>query len=332
MKVAVTLANRILALMIHGGGHVMLSRKDIRPRQTQMLLKAGFLPISIDYRLCPETSLLEGPMYDVCNALRWVRITLPKLVLQRDDIHVDGKQVVAVGWSTGGHLAMTLAWTSLRNGIEPPQAVLSFYSPTDYEDKFWTRPNVPNGSETAMVECKYDIWEGVQSTPITAYNVSRANCTSGGWMAPENARSRIALHMNWKGQTVPMLLNGMKRTPQNITSQNNIKFPTPTWEQITLISPFAQILLGSYKTPTFLIHGTSDDLIPWQQSQKTYKALLQNGVEAKLSIIPDAVHLFDIYHSLKEDDAASQAVMNGYRFLCAHVGLGQNSIEQVNQF
>lgn len=55
--------------MIHGGGHIMLSSKDIRPQQLQMLHDAGFLPISIDYRLCPEVTLPAGPMKDVCDAL-----------------------------------------------------------------------------------------------------------------------------------------------------------------------------------------------------------------------------------------------------------------------
>lgn len=103
--------------MIHGGGHVMLSRKDIRPAQTSTLLDAGFLPISIDYRLCPELTILEGPMHDVRDALKWARSTLLTLPLQRRDIRPNGDKVVAIGWSTGGHLAMTLGMTSLPNEI-----------------------------------------------------------------------------------------------------------------------------------------------------------------------------------------------------------------------
>lgn len=49
----------------------MLSRKDIRPKQTQILLDAGFVPVSVDYRLCPETTLEEGPITDVRDALGW---------------------------------------------------------------------------------------------------------------------------------------------------------------------------------------------------------------------------------------------------------------------
>nr|AGI60155.1 type I polyketide synthase PKS2 [Dolichousnea longissima] len=60
-----------IALMIHGGGHVISTRKDIRDDQTQILLNAGFLPVSVDYRLCPEITISEGPMRDVCDAFYW---------------------------------------------------------------------------------------------------------------------------------------------------------------------------------------------------------------------------------------------------------------------
>ncbi len=32
----------------------MFSRNDIRPEQTTLLLKSGILPVSVDYRLCPD--------------------------------------------------------------------------------------------------------------------------------------------------------------------------------------------------------------------------------------------------------------------------------------
>ena len=118
--------------MIHGGGHIMLSRKDVRPKQTQHLLKNGYLPVSLDYRLCPEVNLVDGPMMDVCDALQWARKTLPDLSLRYPGLRIEGDKVVVVGWSTGGTLAMSLAWTSVPRGIKPPDAILAFYCPTDY--------------------------------------------------------------------------------------------------------------------------------------------------------------------------------------------------------
>lgn len=111
----------------------MLSRKDVRPPQTQYLLDNGFLPISVDYRLSPEINIRDGAMNDVCDALDWIRTGLPKLHLKLPGLKVNGEKIVAVGWSTGGTLSMTLPFTSLKRGIKPPAAILAFYCPTDYE-------------------------------------------------------------------------------------------------------------------------------------------------------------------------------------------------------
>lgn len=300
--------------MIHGGGHVMLSRKDIRPAQTSTLLDAGFLPISIDYRLCPELTLLEGPMHDVRDALKWARSTLLTLPLQRRDIRPNGDKVVAIGWSTGGHLAMTLGMTSLPNEIQPPQAILAFYCPSDYEDEFWTRPNIPRGTRPTALE--YDVMEGVNEKPITGYNVPAGTRALGGWMSPTDPRSRIAMHMNWKGQTLPVLLNGLTRGENDLDN-----LPAPTKQQVQSISPLAQIRAGRYKTPTFIVHGTRDDLIPWEQARRTYDELIDAGVPAEARIVQGAVHLFDIYDGYEEDEGAKRAVRQGYEFLMAHVGL-----------
>ena len=118
--------------MIHGGGHMTLSRRAIRPAQTKYLLSNGFLPVSVDYRLCPEISLIEGPFADVRDAYWWVRTGLAQKLHHRG-IFVDSEKVVIVGWSTGGHLAMSIGWTTKEIFMPPPTAILSFYAPTDFE-------------------------------------------------------------------------------------------------------------------------------------------------------------------------------------------------------
>ena len=128
------------ALMIHGGGYMTLSKRAIRPHQTQFLLDNGYLPVSVDYRLCPEIDLIAGPMTDVRDALDWVRNKLPAIAGARG-VNVDPKKIIALGWSTGGHLAMTTAWTCEELKQEPPTAILSFYGPTDFESEGVFAPN-----------------------------------------------------------------------------------------------------------------------------------------------------------------------------------------------
>ena len=306
--------------MIHGGGHIMLSRNDIRPEQTQMLLDRGFLPVSVDYRLCPETTLLEGPMADVVDALTWIRTVLPHLTLARTDVHVDGERVVSVGWSTGGHLAMSLAWTSLPRGIRPPEAILAFYCPTDYEDTFWARPNMPIGARDTSLDSdpisSYDldetIWEAVYDHPITSYHVPPTKLAIGGWLASSDPRSRLALYMNLHGRTLHVLLNGLDRRTHSEPLP-----PAPA--DVAAVSPLAHVRNATYFTPTFIIHPREDDLIPWQQAQRTWEAMSAHGIDAELRIVDQVPHLFDLYREHRSNKVTMRTVTEGYDFLHRHV-------------
>jgi acetyl esterase/lipase len=286
--------------MIHGGGHVMLSRKDVRPKQTQMLLDAGFVPISIDYRLCPEVTLLEGPMQDAQDALAWARHTLPHIARARPDVRIDGTRVVAIGWSTGGTLALSMGWAPR---VQPPEATLVFYCPYDYDDPTWSKENKPFG-DAALSPEDYDVWESVADSPMTAYNPALA--------------ARIVLHMNWYGQTVPVLVHGLKKKQQQTKPLLSTLLPPPTSAQISAISPLAQVRQGNYRTPTFIIHPVEDDLIPWQQAQHMADELAGLGVEAHLHLIDDVVHLFDMMPRFDRHAQAAAAVKEGYAFLSRH--------------
>jgi len=309
-------------LMIHGGGHVMLSRKDVRPRQTQLLLDHGVLPVAIDYRLCPETTLLEGPLVDAHSAYAWARRVLPTLNLTSTSVRLDASRVVVVGWSTGGTVAMSLAWTSVPRGLPAPDAILVFYCPTDYEDEFWTRPNVPDHTD-AYAEDKFDLLEGVYPAPITAYNVPTKMVAMAGWIAPKDARSRIVLHMNWHGQTLPVLFRGLPSAEhagrtKDATWQNMAQ---PSNNEIVQGSPYAQIVRGNYKSPTHIVFGTNDDLIPWQQAKRTTDALRAAGIESGLTLVKDQPHLFDMYGD--PTGKKWEAVLEGYAFLLNRIGIGK---------
>ncbi|XP_014551778.1 hypothetical protein COCVIDRAFT_20004 [Bipolaris victoriae FI3] len=116
------------SLMIHRGGHVTLSRKAVRPAQTNFLLENGVLPISIDHRLCPEVNIIDGPIADTLDAYKWMTTALPDLARAKS-IVVDPQQVVVIGWSTAGHFAITTAWTAKSAVARLPRAILSFYFP-----------------------------------------------------------------------------------------------------------------------------------------------------------------------------------------------------------
>ncbi len=299
---------------------MIFSRKDTRPAQTRLLLSKGFLPVSVDYRLCPEVSLSQGAMVDVCDALDWCGSQLPAIVWRHFGLRIDGQNVVVVGWSSGGQLAMSLGWTAPSRGLKPPSAALVFYAPTDYEDEWWRNPIHPNGAPYRGQE--YDILESVQEKPITGYSIV------GAWEEPisdpnsiNDPRCRLILHINWKAQTLPVILNGLPSKTGAATEHSEVAdwgaLPQPSLDVVQAASPRAHIRGGTYSVPTFFVHGTADDLIPWQQTQETHRAMMEQGLETGLELLDAAPHICDLSSDPGSD--GWQATLKGYDFICSRV-------------
>ncbi|KAL8713852.1 MAG: hypothetical protein Q9220_001997 [cf. Caloplaca sp. 1 TL-2023] len=325
-QVKSTVSKQAIALLVHGGGHIMLSRKDIRPAQTQHLLDNSIIPISIDHRLCPELDLIEGPMTDVCHAFEWARTVLPNLKLQRPDIQPDVTKIAVIGWSTGGTLAMSVGWTAPARGLQPPEAILAFYCPTNYASEWYQEPHFPWRTSQADADKPYDLWDAVRERPLTGYNIPSTR-TPGGWMSTQDPRARIPLHMNWTGNTVPILLGALslkekqRRAGDSSASvslqphDGRTRLPRPLASRIEAISPLAQIGKGNYRTPTYFLHGSEDDFIPWQETQGTYDALIASGVEAGISVVQGGGHMFEMLGVPKGDEKVWKAVLDAYQFL-----------------
>ena len=126
------------------------------------------------------------------------------------------------------------------------------------------------------------------------------------------------LHINWKAQTLPVIISGLPSKKKADASTKDWKtLPQPPLYEIMEVSPRAQIVRGNYKTPTFLIHGTADDLIPWQQSHGTYEALVDQGVAAGLELIKGAPHICDL--SSDPESEGWKAALKGYEFISSFV-------------
>ena len=132
-------------------------------------------------------------------------------------------------------------------------------------------------------------------------------------------RCRIVLHINWKAQTLPVIIRGLpsKREAASFNVRDWNALPQPELNEIISVSPLAQIVRGNYRTPTFLIHGTKDDLIPWQQSKGTYSTLIARGVEAGLALVEGAPHICDL--SSDPQSEGWKAALKGYEFLKSYV-------------
>ncbi|KAL8820375.1 MAG: hypothetical protein Q9223_001397 [Gallowayella weberi] len=260
-----------IALMIHGGGYMTLSRIAVRPCQTQFLLDNGILPVSLDHRLCPQVNIIDGPMADVRDAVAWARYELPEIAMIHG-ISVDTSKIAVIGWSTGGHLAMTTAWTTVEAGNEPPNVVLNFYGPTDLE--------------------------ALEAPQL-------------GWLPPSDRRSDLvrSLFQSGGSASLSLLFNRTPSTPKPVTQS-----------QIESVSPIAQLRKGNYNVPTFIVHGSEDEVLPCNMSVAFDKAMRERGMKSGVCVIEGAKHLHDL--GVEEgSEMWAKGVRPGYDFLLRELGI-----------
>lgn len=81
--------------------------------------------VTPDYRLCPQISVLDGPLTDALDAFIWAKESLPFFISQTLDekiqnpLILDPKRTVAVGSSAGGTIALWLVIQARAPRIYP---------------------------------------------------------------------------------------------------------------------------------------------------------------------------------------------------------------------
>jgi acetyl esterase/lipase len=123
-------ARKPAVMWIHGGALIMGSRKGLDGRVHAELVRRGFVVVSIDYRLAPETKL-PGIIEDVRDAWRWVRQEGP----QR--FGIDPDRIATAGGSAGGYLTLMTGFC-----LEPrPRALVSYYGYGDITTPWYSQPD-----------------------------------------------------------------------------------------------------------------------------------------------------------------------------------------------
>ncbi|MEO8127758.1 MAG: alpha/beta hydrolase [Bryobacteraceae bacterium] len=122
-------AGKPAVLWIHGGALILGNRRGlVRPFHTG-LLQAGFVVVSIDYRLAPETKL-PAIVEDVQDAYRWMREKAANFGIDRD-------RIATAGGSAGGYLTQMTGFC-----LEPrPRALVSYYGYGDIVGPWYSEPD-----------------------------------------------------------------------------------------------------------------------------------------------------------------------------------------------
>lgn len=121
-------------VVFHAGAWKEGSKEENR-RLLFDLARHGYVGVSPDYRLCPQ-SVFPAQIDDAKSAVRFLRANAASL-------KVDPNRIGAMGFSAGGYLALMLGLTGPNDGFEGDkaspaasrvQAVVDFFGPTNLAD------------------------------------------------------------------------------------------------------------------------------------------------------------------------------------------------------
>ena len=122
---------------------------------------------------------------------------------------------------------------------------------------------------------------------------------------------------------MPILVRGLPNK-QNLpaTDKTDWKYnPAASVEQVQVISPLWQIKQGNYKTPTFIVHGNSDNWLPLSMNERTIEELQRRGIPASLAILEQCGHAFDLFPIGDPLGVGWTALEQGYDFICRQLGM-----------
>jgi acetyl esterase/lipase len=119
-----------VVVWIHGGALIMGNRNGVDRALFGKLREAGYVVVSIDYRLAPETKLATI-LEDVEDACQWVREKGPGL------FSIDPKRLVVMGGSAGGYLTLTTGYRVKP----PPAALVAFWGYGDVDGPWYAHPD-----------------------------------------------------------------------------------------------------------------------------------------------------------------------------------------------
>ncbi|GDY18988.1 hypothetical protein LBMAG56_03330 [Verrucomicrobiota bacterium] len=121
---------RPVVVWLHGGALINGHRESVSQRVRNFALTNGYVLVSFDYRLAPETKL-PGIIEDLEDAFRWLRREGPAR------FHTDPDRVAVTGGSAGGYLTLVTG-----HRVEPrPRVLLAFWGYGDLVGDWYSTPS-----------------------------------------------------------------------------------------------------------------------------------------------------------------------------------------------
>ncbi|KAF8998695.1 Alpha/Beta hydrolase protein [Cyathus striatus] len=276
---AATPQNRVPAVIWwHGGGLLLWTRKSLFPHQLSAPDKYNVCMISVDYRFAPQTRL-PGILEDCKDAIEFLHS--PEFAKATGD-RIDPSNLVLSGGSAGGWLSL-LCGTGIgfkASGLElprPVKGIAALYPMTDMLHPFWKTKQRP-------VSYMDHIIPDEQMKPFVDPNAPKICETSLEITAPRNA---LYHYMIQEAILESLLLDGTSISAEAFSIAQNLRskeFKTP---------------------PTYIVHGTGDQMVPIYQSKDVIEALKDIQAEVEYREMEGLDHLYDMDPKYELEDMYS---------------------------
>ena len=132
---APALRNRPAAIVFHGGGWVQGDKESMLESFCLPLVQQNFVVANVEYRLA-SVAPAPAAVTDVLTAAKWLHE-------HAAEYKIDPAQIIALGDSAGGHLALMAAMAPASAGLGPSSkiaAVIDLYGIADVADQL-AEPN-----------------------------------------------------------------------------------------------------------------------------------------------------------------------------------------------
>ncbi len=154
---------RPVLVWIHGGALIMGHREGISGRVRAMAEENGFILLSLDYRLAPETPLPEI-ISDIEDAFTWLHEKGPAL------FQADTSRVVVAGGSAGGYLTLTAGFRAAPR----PVALLSLWGYGDLIGEWYSQPS-PHKRHHPREITREEALKQVPGSPVSDARLRKGN-------------------------------------------------------------------------------------------------------------------------------------------------------------
>lgn len=271
----------------------MGKRDQIAPHWIEELNDRDFVVVTIDYRLCPQITLWDGPIQDTRDAYHWCRDSLPEILKNDAGVDVDGDRIVALGWSAGGHLSMMMGAEEKK-----PLAILNAYGPMYFKDPCYRKPvHEIMPMLKGKLSFDEDFMNKVHDEPVQTFTENIIIINAEGKPEVDFSQPRNAWHFG-------NISRGTWLKAMRLEGQEEKFDPA--------------LHLSKEFPPTCFLWGEKDDICNVKLAKDACNKLKELGVESELIIAEGLGHAFGA-GMVKGTEQYEKLVVKPLEFLKKHV-------------